>query len=44
LQRAGFDVQMTGFGRSTYYHAPNESAELDHFRQGFVTLRELLKD
>jgi acetylornithine deacetylase/succinyl-diaminopimelate desuccinylase-like protein len=44
LQRAGFDVQITGFGRSTYYHAPNESAELDHFRQGFVTLRELLKD
>jgi acetylornithine deacetylase len=44
LQRAGFDVQMTGFGRSIYYHAPNERAELDHFRQGFVVLRELLRD
>ena len=42
LQRKGFDVQITGFGRSTYYHAPNEQAELEHFRQGFSILRELL--
>lgn len=42
LQRRGFDVQITGFGRSTYYHAPNEQAELEHFRQGFAILRELL--
>lgn len=39
LQRNGFDVQITGFGRSTYYHAPNEQAELEHFRQGFAILR-----
>ncbi len=43
LQRKGFDVQITGFGRSTYYHAPNEQAELGHFRDGFAILRELLE-
>jgi hypothetical protein len=42
LQRKGFDVQITGFGRSLYYHAPNEQAELAHFRDGFQILRELL--
>jgi len=42
LQKNGFDVQITGFGRSTYYHAPNEQAELDHFRQGFAILAELV--
>lgn len=42
LQRRGFDVQITGFGRSSYYHAPNEQAELEHFRQGYRILVELL--
>jgi len=42
LQRAGFDVQISGFGRSSYYHAPNEQASLDHFRQGFAVLARLL--
>lgn len=42
LSRRGFDVQITGFGRSTYYHAPNEQAELEHFRQGHRILLELL--
>ncbi len=42
LQRSGFDVQITGFGRSTYYHAPNEQAKLEHFEQGFRILCELL--
>ena len=42
LQRRGFDVQITGFGNSRYYHAPNEQASLDHFRQGFQILCELL--
>jgi acetylornithine deacetylase len=42
LARRGFDVQITGFGRSVYYHAPNEQANLEHFRQGFAVLRELL--
>lgn len=41
LQRRGFDVQITGFGRSNYYHAPNEQAELEHFRQGYRILVEL---
>lgn len=43
LQRRGFDVQITGFGRSGYYHAPNEQAELEHFRQGYRILVELLE-
>jgi acetylornithine deacetylase/succinyl-diaminopimelate desuccinylase-like protein len=42
LQRRGFDVQITGFGRSTYYHAPNEQAHLEHFRQGFAVLEQVL--
>jgi acetylornithine deacetylase len=43
LQRKGFDVQITGFGRSTYYHAPNEQAKLEHFKDGFRILCELLR-
>lgn len=43
LQRSGFDVQITGFGRSTYYHAPNEQANLEHFQQGFDILAQLLR-
>lgn len=43
LQRRGFDVQITGFGRSTYYHAPNEQANVEHFRQGFAILTEVLR-
>jgi acetylornithine deacetylase/succinyl-diaminopimelate desuccinylase-like protein len=42
LQRRGFDVQITGFGRSVFYHAPNEQAKLEHFEQGFRILRELI--
>ena len=42
LQRQGFDVQITGFGRSTFYHAPNEQAKLEHFRDGFGILREIM--
>ncbi len=42
LQRAGYDVQITGFGRSSYYHAPNEQGTLAHFRQGFDILTSLL--
>jgi len=43
LQRKGFDVQITGFGRSSYYHAPNEQAKLEHFRDGFAILCEILQ-
>jgi acetylornithine deacetylase len=42
LQRQGCDVQITGFGEMAYYHAPNEQAQLEDFRQGFTILRELL--
>lgn len=42
LQERGFDVQITGFGRMIYYHAPNEQGELEHFAQGFQILTDLL--
>jgi acetylornithine deacetylase/succinyl-diaminopimelate desuccinylase-like protein len=43
LQRKGFDIQITGFGQSVSYHAPNEQAKLAHFRQGFAVLGRLLE-
>jgi len=42
LQRNGFDVQITGFGRMDTYHAPNEFAELSHMREGFRILCHVL--
>jgi acetylornithine deacetylase len=42
LQRHGFDVQITGFGRMDTYHAPNEFAELSHMRDGFRILCHIL--
>ena len=38
LQRAGFDVQMTGFGRMDAYHADNEYSKLSDFKKGFDIL------
>lgn len=43
LQRHGFDVQITGFGRMDTYHAPNEFAELSHMRDGFRILCHILE-
>lgn len=34
LQDAGFDVQITGFGREDTYHAPNEFGLLSDFQAG----------
>ena len=42
LQKHGFDVQITGFGRMDTYHAPNEFAELAHMRDGFRILCQIL--
>jgi len=42
LQRNGFDVQITGFGRMDTYHAPNEFAEFSHMREGFRILCQIL--
>lgn len=42
LQRNGFDVQITGFGRMDTYHAPNEFAEMSHMRDGFRILCHIL--
>ncbi len=38
LQRRGFDVQITGFGESRSYHAPNEAANLGDFEDGMRIL------
>ena len=42
LQKHGFDVQITGFGRMDTYHAPNEFAEFNHMRDGFRILCHIL--
>jgi acetylornithine deacetylase len=42
LQKHGFDVQITGFGRMETYHAPNEYAELAHMRDGFRILCQIV--
>jgi acetylornithine deacetylase/succinyl-diaminopimelate desuccinylase-like protein len=43
LQRRGFDVQITGFGESRSYHAPNERAQLRDFEDGLRILVKLLE-
>jgi len=43
LQKHGFDVQITGFGRMDTYHAPNECAEFSHMRDGFRILCHILE-
>ena len=35
LQRGGFDIQLTGFGRSDVYHADNEYCQLTDMQNGF---------
>ena len=44
LRQAGFDVQITGFGLGTSYHAPNEQARLSDFAAGFAVLLELVRE
>ena len=40
MQRAGFDIVVTGFGLSTRYHADDESCLLSGMRNGFNIVRE----
>jgi acetylornithine deacetylase len=42
LQRSGFDIQITGFGESRSYHAPNEQGQLSDFDDGLKVLGKLL--
>lgn len=42
LQRAGFDVQMTGYGKMSVYHADNEYCSLSDMSKGFDILVKLL--
>ena len=42
LQRAGFDVQMTGYGHMSTYHADNEYCSLSHMSKGFQILQRCL--
>ncbi|KAL1515102.1 hypothetical protein AB1Y20_004165 [Prymnesium parvum] len=42
LQRAGFDVQMTGYGKMSVYHADNEYCSLTDMSKGFDILIKLL--
>ncbi len=43
LQRRGFDVQITGFGESRSYHAPNEQGTLGDFEAGLRILDLLIE-
>jgi len=38
LQRGGFDVQITGFGLLSTYHADNEYCLLSDMEKGFQVL------
>lgn len=42
LQDAGFDVQITGFGREDTYHAPNEFGLLSDFQLGTKILSHIV--
>ena len=42
LQRRGFGVQITGFGESRSYHAPNQRAQLQDFEDGLRILESLI--
>jgi acetylornithine deacetylase/succinyl-diaminopimelate desuccinylase-like protein len=43
LQRQGYDIQITGFGRSVAYHAPNEFGTLQDFAAGYEILQHLVE-
>ena len=38
LQKAGFDVQLCGYGHSSVYHGDNEYCSLSHMEKGFKIL------
>ena len=42
LQRGGFDVQLTGYGLASTYHADNEYCELTGMKTGFSVLLKVL--
>jgi len=43
LQRRGVDIQITGFGCSAGYHAPNEFGRLRDFVDGYEILMRLIE-
>ena len=42
LQRGGFDIQMTGFGNMSTYHADNEYCKLSDQEKGFAILKGVI--
>jgi len=42
LQRAGFDVQIVGYGLMKTYHAKNEFALISDYNQGFDVLTDVI--
>ena len=42
MQRAGFDIQITGFGLSKTYHADNEYALLSDMEDAFQILLRII--
>jgi acetylornithine deacetylase/succinyl-diaminopimelate desuccinylase-like protein len=44
LKKLGAEVAITGFGRSSAYHAPNEFGTLRDFEDGYVVLERLVEN
>jgi len=42
MKEKGFDVQVTGFGVMSAYHAINEYAYLSHFKQGYQVVYRII--
>ena len=43
LKRGGFDLQMTGFGLMSTYHADNEFCRLSDMKNGFKILTGVVR-
>jgi acetylornithine deacetylase len=43
LKKAGYDVQICGFGRMEAYHAKNEFGLLSEFQQGFEIISKVVE-
>jgi acetylornithine deacetylase len=43
LKKAGYDVQICGFGRMEAYHAKNEFGMLSEFHQGFDIITKVVE-
>jgi len=43
LQAAGFDLQITGYGMSKFYHGTNENCRVSDMKQGYTVFLKILE-